>query len=359
MTDDMDELLRADAQRWQAAQPAPPRPDLARLAAARPPGRWQPLAAAAAVVLLAGGAVVAATTLGGPDGSGTNRPDVAPVAVALKPRPALRTLLVRDGDRVAGTGQVLALPGRPVRFCAPVPVALPGYVGVRVPAYCDTGVNLAGANLSRLTERFAKNGAVWGQAWIEGSYRSGTLIVTAQGAPRRSTGDLPVSFPDRPPCPAPEGGWAPGQLDGAGAGADPLVGYLNAHPDQFGELVVTYPDGPPTGATDGPDYNKTQVALVGTTADPNAIARSLRKVYSGNLCVTRVPRNRLQVNAVQDRVPRPDREHMQIYTIGTDYYGGLVTVQLVIVDQQQYEVLTAADRGTGIVAAQPWLTRVG
>jgi hypothetical protein len=353
----MDELLRADAQRWQAAQPAPPRPDLARLAAARPPGRWQPLAAAAAVVLLAGGAVLAATTLGGSAGPPANGPDVAPVAAAVTPPPALRTLLVRDGDRVAGTGQVLALPGRPVRFCAPVPVAQPGYVDVRAPLYCDTGVNLVGANLSRLAERFAKNGAVWGRAWIEGSYRSGTLTVTAQGAPRRSTDGMPVTFPDQPPCPAPEGGWAPGQLDGDRTNA--LVGYLNAHPSQFGELVVTYPDGRPSGATNGPDYDKTQVALVGTTADPGAIARSLRKVYSGNLCVTRVPRSRLQVNAVQGRVPMPSRGQMQIYSVGTDYYGGLVTVQLVIMDQQRYEALTAADRGTGIVAAQPWLTRVG
>ncbi|MEN3359231.1 MAG: hypothetical protein V7637_3213, partial [Mycobacteriales bacterium] len=94
-------------------------------------------------MLLAGGVVaIAAATGGGPAGAGPG--GVATTQPVLEPSPSLAQLLVRDGDRAAGSGQVIALPGRPVRFCAPVPVAMPGYAAGHepLPAYCDAGVNL-------------------------------------------------------------------------------------------------------------------------------------------------------------------------------------------------------------------------
>ncbi|MEN3362231.1 MAG: hypothetical protein V7637_6213, partial [Mycobacteriales bacterium] len=254
------------------------------------------------------------------------------------------------------SGQVIALPGRPVRFCAPVPVAMPGYAAGHepLPAYCDAGVNLVGADLARLDGRAEKAGIVTGRAWVEGTYRAGTLTVTRQGAWRPS-GEPPRTFPDRPPCAAPAGGWAAGELDRDGLTR--IQAYLTAHPDRYGELVITYPDGPPAGPTDAPGYAKTQVALVGTTGDPTAAYRELRALFPGNLCVTRLPRDRRAVDAVGQRAAPllSDRSHW-VYTTGADYYAGRYVLDLVVVDQTWYQRLTAADQGTGVIAAHPWLT---
>jgi hypothetical protein len=351
---ELDARLRADGARWRAAQPAPPGPDLDRLAQAGgrwSSRRWQPLAAAAAVVLLAGGVVGVAATLTRPADRG---PDVRPAAAA-PPRPSLRELLVRDGDLVGGYGQVVAVPGRPVRFCAPVPTLGVGTVGDKPPAYCAEGVSLVGLDLGRLMQRRVQQGVVSGESWVEGRLRAGTLTVTRQGGPGPRQTAPDVSFPEQPPCPAPAGGWERRELDNAALNR--LNGYLTAHPDRYSEIVITYPDGVPSGPTDSPGYsNQTQVALVGTVGDPAAAQRELRGVFGGNLCVARVPHNRTEVDAARARVdPLMDNRSLHINEVGSDYYGGYVTVGLVVLDQRTYDKLVAADHGTGIVAAQPWL----
>lgn len=352
----VDELLHADGARWRAGQRPPPEPDTVRLAAAgraRRLGGWQPLAAAAAVLLLAGGVVGAVASLG--HSPTTAVPD-AGTAGGTAPAPSLRQQLVRDGDLVTAYGDVVAVPGRPVRFCAPVPTAAMGTADGRdqAPAYCDEGVTLLRADLSRLSGRHQLHGVVWGQAAIRGRYRGGTVTVTRQGGPPSPTLP-PVSFPDKPPCPPPPGGWARGALDNDGMNR--LDEYLRTHPDQFGEIVITYPAGPPSGPTDRPGYyDATQVALVSTVVDPAAAERALRAVFGGNLCVVRTRHNRAEVDAVGSRVnPLMDRS-LGIYTTGPDYYAGTYRVELVVLDQRAYDALVAADRGTGLVVAQPWLT---
>jgi hypothetical protein len=139
---------------------------------------------------------------------------------------------------------------------------------------------------------------------------------------------------------------------------NPLDAYLRAHPDRYGEIVITYPDGPPSGPTDGPGYDKTQVALVTTVIDPAAAKRELRTVYSGNLCVVRGSRNRAQVDAVAARVNPLLGRLPGIISTGADYYAGTVRVELVVLDERAYSQLVSADGGTGLVAAEPWLAKL-
>ena len=110
--------------------------------------------------------------------------------------PARSDQVVRDGDRVAGRGQVVALPGRPVQLCAPY--ATIDIYPEPVPRACRVAVTVTGLDLDRLTHR-GRDGAVWGTALVEGVYRAGTLTVTRQP----TTGPGPV--PDvitRTGCPA-------------------------------------------------------------------------------------------------------------------------------------------------------------
>jgi hypothetical protein len=322
--------------------------------------RWQPLAAAGAVVLLAGGAVAVAAMLGGgtvPGGGpvsagGPGRPGEA---AAPQPRTSLAQLLVRDGDTVAASGDVHALPGRPVRLCAPRAVGAIGYAAGHepLPVYCDAGVTLVGADLHRLAGRAVRAGIVTGRAWIQGTYRAGTITVTRQGAPRQTPTPVPT-FPDRPPCAAPSGGWI--HTDDL-PGLDQLQSFLAAHPDRYGEIVITYPDGPPAGPTDSPGYVKTQVAMVSTTGDQAAAYRELRTVFTGNLCVTRAPRNRTAVDAAGRRLnPMIRSRSNQVSSWSPDYYTGRFHIELDIVDQAWYGQLTTADGGTGVIDAVPWLT---
>jgi hypothetical protein len=358
---DLEGRLAADGARWRAGQPAPPAPDLDRLAQAvggRRRPRWQPLAAAAAVVLLGGGAVAVVAGLARPPAG----PGPAGGAALTPPRPApaLRDEIpVRDGDHVGAYGQVVAVPGRPVRFCAPTMTLDTGPGGDRPPAYCDVGVTLLGMKLDQLTQRREQAGVVSGEGWVEGTFRAGTLTVTRQGTPPPGAVAEPdSSVPERPPCPEPPGGWAPGKADDNGVNA--LSHYLEAHPDRYGDIAMTYPGDSPPPSTDPVDRgsNETQVVLVSTVLEPAAAERELRAIFPGNLCVIRIAHNRLAVDEVEERVTLLFRSSPQIFQDSRDYSAGRVPVSVVVLDLPMYEALSRADRGTGIVAAEPLLRRL-
>jgi hypothetical protein len=346
---DVDELLRADGRRWRGAQPAPPEPDMRRIATARAL-RWQPLAAAAAaLVVLVGAAVIglAATHRGHlpTTGPGSPRPS-GPVP--------LDRLVIRDGDLIATSGQVLALPGKPVRFCPPTAFTLgPPTPDGEVPPYCTDGVTLIGADLRRLAGRVERAGAVWGDARIEGRYSRGTVQVTAQGPPNRAEEDPSgaVTEDERPPCAAPPGGW---QSAGTGiAGSWQVQEYIQSHPDRFGQIEFASPNG------DRPDSGSlTEVVVVGAV-DPVRAERELRTMYSGNLCVFRVAHSVSEVFGARSRLgSAASRTGTPAYGI-TDYHDGTVRAIVVMVDESAYQMLRSVDRGTGILDVRPWLWPVG
>jgi hypothetical protein len=335
--------------------------------------RWQPFAAATAVVLLAGTAVAAVMMLGG-GGTSAGTPPAATTSgppAARLPTP-LGALLVRDGDTVAASGDVRAVPGKPVRLCAPRAVMAPGYamprsamprpamprsapVQVPVAAYCDAGVTLVGMDLGKLRDRRDGAAGVTGRAWVQGTYRAGTITVTEQGPPRQPAAE-PLPFPTRTPCDPPAGGWV---RSSDLSGLDELQSFIGAHGDHYGEVVITYPDGPPTGPTDSPAYAATQVALVTTTIDPATAYRELRAVYPSNLCVAPATRNRASVVAVGQRLGAAIRRHRdQISSYGPDFYTGRFWIELDVLDEAWYGDLVRADAGAGILDVQPWIRPV-
>lgn len=107
--------------------------------------------------------------------------------------------------RVSGTGSVIAVPDRPIRFCTPSSDSIaypPG--GEPAPRYCDAGVDVVGVDLEALAEARTKDGATEGRATLTGTYTAGVLTVEQQ--------EPPTPVPDRPrtqtpPCPEPAGGW--------------------------------------------------------------------------------------------------------------------------------------------------------
>lgn len=313
--------------------------------------RWATVAAAGAVVVVVGGTGVLLTT------RPADRPAEPVAAAAASPPRTLAQLRVRDGDVVTGSGTVLAAPGKPVRFCAPVAERAIGYPGPERPPDCSLGVDLVGADLDRLTEPEAFGTTRWGQAAVTGRYRAGTITVTAQAAPVRAP-DPGSSLPERPPCPAPPGGWRPGGADRAATEA--LAAVVTGNPTAYGEVAVTYPDGHPSGPTAAPGYrDATEVLLVTTRLDPASAEKQLRAHFAGNLCVRPAPRSRADTDAVWRRI-EPDSgggawQRHGVYQGGPDYLSGRVAVSLTIVDAPAYRWLAGADAGTGTVDAHPWL----
>ncbi|HEY6747369.1 MAG TPA: hypothetical protein VI357_16835 [Mycobacteriales bacterium] len=312
---------------------------------------WLPAASAAAVVLVGAGSVLVLRKDGG-------TPAAAPAPAPVSDRAAtLDQLRVRDGDTVTASGTVLAEPSRPVRFCAPAPVALPGYTGPERPPSCSPSVVLVGADLDRLTEPKSYRGTRWGQAAVTGRYAAGTVTVTAQGDPVAAPDPI-TGLPDGTPCPAPDGGWRPGPVEQAALSA--LTTFVNAHPHAYGEIVMTYPDGPPTspGAGPGPD-GATETIMVTTTLPVAAAETELRAHFPGNLCVRPAVRSRADTDAVWNRV-RFEQEYQRhhAYSGGPDHLAGQVRVSLLVLDDAAYAWLSGAAAGTPTVAADPWLRPV-
>ncbi len=305
-------------------------------------GRWPVVAAAGIGTLVALVAVVLVV----------NRPASTPEEPAPPPAPPGATgqvaLVADDGDVVEASGQVLVTPGKPARFCAPAPVPAIGRPPGEPPA-CAVGVDVTGVDPARLTGATIVNGVTVGQARLRGTWRAGTLQVTAHGAP---AADQPVAADDSVPCPRPTDGWKAGDAD-----RNALHEYVNTrHPDRFRALRVGWPDGLPTGATDGPQ--PPQVLIVEVVAgDAAAEERQLRTLYTGNLCVLSSPGRpsiarqqqlRDQVTAVVG--PLMNDPANGIYAMGGD---DVFTVELVILTPAVYEKLRPA--GLDLLRLEPWL----
>jgi hypothetical protein len=276
------------------------------------------------------------------------------------PEAELADLHVGDGDLVTASGTVLVTPGQPVRFCAQVAVALPGYAGPERPPACEFAVALVGADPDRLAAPKAYQRTRWGGAAITGRYTAGTVTVTAQGPPvAEPAAYRRTHLPDRTPCPPPPGGWRPGPIPRDQL--DTLMQAIEARPTAYGEAVMTYPDGIPTGPMNAPgEPDPTEVAMVTTTLDPVAAELDLRAVYPGNLCIGAAVRSRADTDAVWRRVD-PQRvgdagwRRHRVHTGGPDHFAGRVRLSLVVLDDAAYAWLREVDAGTGILDARPWL----
>jgi hypothetical protein len=250
---DLDQLLA------QAADRLPDTPDrLAGVLARRAHlvRRRRVRTAAAATVAVAGAAAVAVAVVSGGGASPRAR------------------LLPGDGATSASqlygaTGRVVSVPGRPVRFCAPVGSDLVLRIPTPPPAYCDFGVDVVGVDLARLTARREAQGAIEGEAALTGTLANGVLHVVRQSEALPPEG--PRTY-DTPPCPEPAGGWPTGATD-ANLDLTAMQTYASAHPDQVVEVAFLRPS------------SRQVLAYVLTTGDVQQAENALRPSYGKSLCV--------------------------------------------------------------------------
>ncbi|MEU4604372.1 hypothetical protein AB0F43_15430 [Kribbella sp. NPDC023972] len=333
-TDEVDDLLTRAGVRWRADQPSAPEPDLERMLGGRRNRAWVPALAAASVAAIAAAALTVLPE-GGPE------PTAGPSqSVAQSNQPEARTvqsgssnddLLIRPGDKVQVSGDVIAVPGKAPVFCPPLAKPAIGYPPGKEPApSCpDTlAVTLKGVNLDRLTDPKMIKGVRTGRAAVIGLWGDRSIDVQEQKAPV-----VPVSKPLAPlPCPPPAGGWVskPSNIN-----SPAVVDFLAARADQIYGPVTYYPNGSSRGAP--------VVMMVGVAhGDLEAFRTAFEKVYEGNLCVAPVLLSRTDTDRVNQQVGdlMSQRELGITMSGGSGLDGGRVLVQLLAYTEQVKAALT-------------------
>jgi len=169
--------------------------------------------------------------------------------------------------RYSMSGRVVALPGRPVRVCAPEDVPAVERPGDAPIVDCQFGVTAMGIDLRRLQYRRELRGAVEGWASVIGRWDGSTLHVEQQTDPAPPQ---PVVLP-RTPCARPAGGWLTvaenGNLD-----SEAVSRFIDRHPGTRAALLRPSP--------------REALWLVTTTEVDEAEA-TLSPVYGRGLCVVR------------------------------------------------------------------------
>lgn len=287
-----------------------------------------------------------------PGATGALPGNVTSTSVAL-PTPAVAT------SRVRATGRVVSVPGRAVRFCAPVAVATVGYEPGKEPApeYCDFGVDVVGVDMGALSMPRTKNGATEGQAALEGGYLDGLLTVDKQRAPTREDQRQP-GLPTTVPCPAPPNGWPNSRPEDIFEpnGAENMEqaaaeAYRREHPGVIADVAMLRP-------------SETQVLMLVTVngdvaADVAAVEAALRPAYGARLCVIHAAYSDAQITKartdVQARQPA-EGARLGIFSSGTSMNAAAQTVVSVdvVLGTEELKAM-AADYPTGMIELRPWL----
>lgn len=279
-------------------------------------------------------------------------------------QPAEQSQVVRDGTRVRGTGSVVSVPDRPVRFCAPVAQIGIAYAPGQEPPpqYCELGVDAQGVDLAALADRREKAGAVEGVATLTGTYRDGTLVVEQQERPSPPT---PADQePASPPCEPPEGGWPrdPGLLRGPGyepegdanmmAEQPAMDAYRAEHPGDVVTIALLRPF---------PDSVLMGVSAVDAAASARA-EQALRPAYGKRLCVVVSRFTRGQVTAAQQEIEIGGEDGLRLGVMGGAGEGVSDDLQVEVgydVVMVTEELQRRADKHPpGLIALRPWLVPV-
>ncbi|MEV5964134.1 hypothetical protein AB0L70_20360 [Kribbella sp. NPDC051952] len=318
-TDEVDDLLTRAGARWRADQPSAPEPDLDQLVnGRRRPRRWVPALAAASVAAIAAAAL---TVL--PDGSGQSAatpPGGSEQAFAPSNQTPNDDLLVKPGDKVRVSGRVVAAPGKPAVFCAPLAVNAIGYPPGQEPAPscpAEFAVTLRGVDLARLTGARVTKGVRTGTATLTGIWGADRSIdVQEQAAP---TEVVQTPLPELP-CPPPAGGWV---SKPSNVSSPAVQAFLDAHADQLMGPVVYYPN--------GTARNAPVVIMIGVAhGDLAALRSAFEQVYAGNLCMTPVLLSRGDTDRISNAFQQlSDRKDLGIYmTGGSGMTGGPMPISL-------------------------------
>ncbi|MGC4939157.1 hypothetical protein [Kribbella sp. DT2] len=336
-TDEIDELLRQAGSRWRAEQPSPPEPDVQRITRKPKRPKWLvPALAAASVAAIATAALIVLP-------GGDDAPVVAPGNGKTHP------LEVRDGDRVEVSGQVVAAPGVPVRYCLPLPST--SQVESEAPA-CNAAVDLTGVDLTRLVDLSVINGVKAGVARLVGTWKAGTIAVEEQGAPAPvQPGDTAPTVP----CAAPAGGWKAGD---ASQSITPAVEqFVKARTAELQNPWIGWPEGFPTETTPGAPPNKPSVVMIGVAhGDVAAVRRALEPQVKGNLCVIQVKVSQSEAVKQQSAVEALPMTDYGITSVGLGVGDKPVRVDLRIVDEKTLNALKPI--GVDSLDLQPYIRPV-
>jgi hypothetical protein len=322
-TDEVDDLLAKAGAQWRADQPSAPEPDLDRMLNHKRPRRWVPALAAASVAAIATAALIVLP--GGSEPSVAPSTDKPTVAQGNGDDPD--SPLVRNGDRVELSGQVIAAPGKPPVFCAPHAVAAIGYPPGKEPApTCPAGlsVKVIGVDLDRLTDASTIKGVRSGQARLVGTWQDRTVTVQEQTAPVVVTATPPRL--DVVPCPTPSGGWP---LISSNINRPEVSEWLAARADQIDSPAMLYPE--------GAHRTKPLVVRIGVAhGDVDRFRREFEKVYEGNLCVIRAALSQKDVENIQTALSSAYEKQIGLTgSSGPGLEGGSkVTVTLLVFDEK-------------------------
>jgi hypothetical protein len=291
--DTVDDLLRQAGAQWRAEQPPAPEPDLDRIttgtnSSGNGPRRWVPALAAASVAAIAAVTLTVLPDTGrqpvqqsapqlGPASlppAGPTPQAVESVAQGNQPVGSNDDLLVRNGDKVHLSGEIIAAPNTAPIFCASHPIPMIGYLPGSAPKpTCPAGlqVTLKGVDVGRLTALTTVDGVRQGRAALTGIWNDKTIDVQQQSAPEP---DLDLVTPPLQ-CLPPQGGW---KVKPANLEAPAVTKFLDSHRGQA--------FGPVTYSVDGPGTAKAVVAFLGVAhGDRAAFRKAFEQVYTGNLCV--------------------------------------------------------------------------
>ncbi|UQX88477.1 hypothetical protein M6D93_00380 [Jatrophihabitans telluris] len=271
----------------------------------------------------------------------------APTDPTQRTRADYRALILHDGQSVTATGEVVSVPGHPVRWCAPAAEAATGTAGPPQPAkYCPIGVDLHGANLDQLTGRLAVGGTIAGTARISGRYAAGAVTVTSQSRVP-AYGLVPSSRFDIPPCPAPAGGWPRGGPINLADDLRAATSYQERHPADVVQVAILRPS------------RTAVVAYVLTAGHPSAADAALRPTYGDRLCTHTSPYSRAEIDSAQKAFAPPTEGAFPgsgLYATGqglTRDGSPVIDVQLAFVTEQLARIAESQPRG--LVELNAWL----
>lgn len=238
-----------------------------------------------------------------------------------------------------GSGAVIAVPGRPVRFCSATFEGLAQPEPIR---YCDLGIDVVGVDLSALTFRRTWHGAVEGQAMLRGHLRGRVLEVLSQGKPAtdRESHALPG-----PPCQPPPGGWphSKGYADVPYTAED---AYRHTHPDEVVDALHLRA---------APDQ---VVVVVVVSAHVREAEAALRPAYGNRLCVWLDRFSPAQIAAVNADPAFQLSPVTQVYERYAPYRPDLQTQVIVRATLETAALRAAVARHpAGLVKLETFLTR--
>jgi hypothetical protein len=254
------------------------------------------------------------------------------------------SVIIRQGDRVEASGRVVRNETGDW-FEPPIAVLLVEDSLSRTvrPAWRGS-VRIVGADFDELTDRFERDGAVEGYAWLTGIWTGSHLQVEQQAPPRRQPRQSPRW--KTPPCPPPRDGWPRQTRELWRRGGKNLDFDLGDLRETGAAVAVT---------TFRP--GKDQAVLVVAAADPEAVEAQLRPQLGQLLCIVPSKWTMAEFKAVRAHL-HAHFEDWNLYRLASrTTEDGQAHITAFLTRMLPEVAGWAASLPAGILDIEPWLTR--